>query len=113
MRIKHRGKITEAHKWFRNGDHPEDRCEIFTESDSGYQFWGEGQVVRYYRMPSVDGKLLCQRCGYQMHIHGYIEGDKRGAVCPGDWIVKDGNNYKSYPSGFFTEPDDLEIRGNL
>ena len=112
MKVKYKGKIVEAHRWVQNGDHPEDNCKVFNGSD-GHDFWGEGHVVRYFRnliRAEKHGTERCKHCGHQYHLHGWIESDPNKEVCPGDWIVKDGNNYKSYPSGFFSEPDDLDKR---
>ena len=116
MKIKHRGKIIEVYQWFRNGDHPEDNCILYVSPDTGLEFWGEGHVIRYFRHPGVGGKTRCKDCGHQMHIHGWIDKwlrpdrDKIDYVCPGDWIVKVGNDYESYQEGFFSEPDDLNKR---
>lgn len=117
MKIRHRGKITEAYQWWRNGDHPDDHCEVH-RGTNGLDFWGEGKVVRYYRHPDVPGHTICEECGFQMHLHGWIEEsfpdedreEHHLWVCPGDWIVKEDNNYKVYRKGFFSEVDDLDKR---
>ena len=108
MRIQYLGKITEAYQWWRNGDHPNDNCTVYKGED-GLQFWGSGNVVQYYRYPNTPSAKRCTTCGYQMHIHGWIEGENK-AVCPGDWIIKNKNNYKSYNKGFLSEADDLDKR---
>jgi len=67
----------EAHQWFKNGDHPED----------GRSDW-EGNVVRYYRNPSINGQIECLKCRDIMHNHGWIDTLEGGhIVCPGDWVV--------------------------
>lgn len=115
MIVRHLGKRIEIHQWFRNGDHPDDNCNVFRGED-GLDFWGEGHVVRYFRHPQVKGDKKCGHCGYQMHLHGWIEEwltpnrDEIFYVCPGDWIVKEENNYKSYHQGLFSEVDDLDKR---
>lgn len=68
-----------AHRWRRNGDHPD---------DGGAET--EGKVVRYYRNPYDSGSRPCLVCGALMHDHGWLDDgdDGDGAmVCPGDWIV--------------------------
>lgn len=82
-----RFSITEAVRWFKNGDHPSDNCKMFLDSD-GTPFSGEGKVVRYFRDPSTDPNTVCHKCGYTMHKHGFLDVPPNGfAVCPGDWIV--------------------------
>lgn len=110
--------VVEAHRWFKNGDHPEDKCEsVVVGLDV---FLSEGRVVRYFRRPDVPGEKICQHCGVQMHDHGWIdttEGDS--VVCPGDWIIT-GTAGELYPCkpGIFAavyEPvedaDDTEKEG--
>lgn len=78
----------EAHQWFKNGDHPGDDCETFVDSETGKPFQGEGKIVRYYRTPDLDGQNACEKCGYIMHDHGWIDVPTDGhIVCPGDLIV--------------------------
>ena len=88
----------ESHQWFKNGDHPEDNCEIFNAGNGPFQ--GEGKVVRYYRHPFVDTLLSCPKCGNIMNLHGWIDTEEEGFnVCPGDWIVTAGkDNYYPYGS---------------
>lgn len=97
-------------QWFKNGDHPQDDCEIFTSSTTGRPFQGEGKVVRYYRDPDDDGFRNCPECGNIMHLHGWIDSalNDSGAsytVCPGDYIVQiQGNEfYPAEPSQFEAE----------
>ena len=79
--------VVAASQWFKNGDHPEDATETFTDDD-GKPFQGEGHVVRYYRRPECDGQNVC-RCESIMHLHGWIDTPEGGhTVCPGDWIIK-------------------------
>jgi len=81
--------VIEATQWFKNGDHPEDNREEFTDPDTGKPFLGEGKVVRYFRRPDVFGDSLCSECGVPFHIHGWIDTLEDGhRVCPTDWIIK-------------------------
>jgi hypothetical protein len=76
----------EAHRWFRNGDHPEDG-----PPDQ------EGKVVRYWRRPDTPGPTSCPQCGAAMHDHGWIDTLEDGhRVRPGDWIVT-GSFNERYP----------------
>jgi len=89
-------KVVEAIRWFKNGDHPEDRTETFK---SGLF---EGKVVRYYRRPDVSGFKVCESCGSEMHDHGWIDGNNDGQqVCPGDYIVDLNGEYLSVPPNIF------------
>ena len=62
----------------------------------------EGAVVRYYRHPGVVGETNC-RCGFIMHVHGWIDTLEGGhTVCPGDWIITGvkGERYPCKPDIF-------------
>ena len=78
--------VIEAIQWFKNGDHPEDNsCPISPENNN----LSEGEIVRYYRTPDLDGQNECKYCGDIMHNHGWIEDLEGGhIVCPGDFIIK-------------------------
>ena len=94
--------VVEASQWFKNGDHPEDGCEIF-HTKEGKTFYGEGKVVRSYRHPKGDGEDVCLFCNSTMHVHGWIdtlEGDRN--VCVGDWIITEvkGEYYPCKPAIF-------------
>lgn len=87
MKFRKKPVVIEATQWFQNGDHPKDNCGTFTGSD-GEPFQGEGEVVRYYRTPALDGETTCKQCGQTMHFHGWIDTLEGGhIVCPGDWII--------------------------
>ena len=74
--------IVEAHRWFQNGDHQLDEYERGTVN--------EGKLVRRYRTPDLDGLKECEKCGYLMHDHGWIDNPHGGhTVCPGDWVIQD------------------------
>lgn len=103
MMAKYRKKpvVIEAVQWFKNGDHPEDDCEMVHPDESSITqfepFLSEGKVVRYFRRPDISGDTLCPECGTPFHNHGWIdtlEGCHR--VCPADWIIK-GVKGERYP----------------
>jgi hypothetical protein len=86
MLFRKRGIIIEAHRWWRNGDHPDDGVNR-----------NEGLVVHLYRRPDIDAETVCGTCGYMMKEHGWIDAENNGyIVCPGDWIVTD-RDYGYYP----------------
>lgn len=72
--------VIEATQWFRNGDHPKDK--------SIGKPLSEGEVVRRYRRPELNGQNKCSQCSCIMHDHGWIDTIEGGhIVCPGDWII--------------------------
>ena len=84
----------EAVQWFKNGDHPEDACELVTPTPNSRTqfepFLSEGKIVRYYCRPEPEhgGQTTCKNCGDIMHNHGWINTLEGGhIVCPGDWII--------------------------
>lgn len=81
--------IIEATQWFRNGDHPKDNVfRKFEDTRKTPVLAREGEIVRYYRNPKLDGQSDCNHCKYKMHNHGWIETLEGGhIVCPGDWII--------------------------
>lgn len=86
--------IFEATQWFMNGDHPKDR------SEPGGR---EGQVVRYFRRPDIEGGTVCRQCPAIMHLHGWIDTKEGGhIVCPGDWVITgvQGERYPCKPDIF-------------
>ena len=88
-------KLTRIYQWYTNGDHPDDKCILYTDSD-GTPFLGEGNIVRRYRHPEIKGSSHCSKCGNIMHLHGWIDqGEEGRTVCPGDYIVKINKQY--YP----------------
>ena len=97
-------ETVEAHRWFKNGDHPGDYAkdrEGFKDGEPGVHVYTadfcrehqwEGEVVRYFRRPDVKGTDICHRlgCGRTMHDHGWIDqGGEGDVVCPGKWVVGD------------------------
>lgn len=105
--------VIEAAQWFKNGDHPLDYSKThdgFAEGELvqfGPEYrkerqW-EGDIVRYYRDPGVDGNTTCKHCGDIMHNHGWIDTLEGGhIVCPGDWIITgvQGEHYPCKPDIF-------------
>ena len=94
--------VVEATQWFKNGDHPEDKC-YYVDDKSPDRFLSEGKVVRYYRNPDDDGQRKCEHCGRIMHDHGWIDTLEGGHnVCPGDWIITGiaGEKYPCKPDIF-------------
>lgn len=76
-------------QWFRNGDHPGDKCNTLEISKAQKPLLSEGSVVRYYRHPSISGSDVCKFCSCTMHDHGFIDSGSSGwTVCPGDYIVQ-------------------------
>ena len=94
----------EATQWFKNGDHPEDDVyRVFEDTGLIPTKPREGDVVRYYRTPDLDGQNVCGYCGKIMHVHGWVETLEGGHIaCPGDWIVTglEGEYYPVKPSIF-------------
>lgn len=71
--------VVDAEQWFKNGDHSQDNCH-----------YDEGKLVRYFRRPDIEGTYPCDRCGKNMHNHGWIDTLEAGhTVCPSDWIIRD------------------------
>ena len=85
--MKFRKKVVvEAHQWFKNGDHPDDALP--PKKENAGPFTQEGMIVRYYRVPHLDGQTRCPHCNEIMHLHGWIDTIEGGhTVCPGDWII--------------------------
>ena len=78
-------------QWFRNGDHPLDYANSSPEV-AGPEH--EGQVVKYFRHPYIDGQSICKECGNAMQDHGWLDDTGDGeVVCPGSWIVKRADGY--------------------
>lgn len=111
----------DADQWFSNGDHPDDyKNEIvdhFSEEKRVYSSefqidnnW-EGQVVRFYRHPDVDGNSQCRHCFEKMYVHGWIDTLEGGhIVCPGDYIITgvEGERYPCKPGIFLKTYDPAE-----
>lgn len=89
MKFRKKPVVIEATQWFKNGDHPKDDCmRPYEDTGKIPDEMREGKIVRYYRHPDVDGMSLCSKCGYIMHVHGWIDTLEDGHnVCPGDWVI--------------------------
>lgn len=115
MKYRKKPVIIEATQWLKNGDHPND----YDQEKAGYEngelrTWTgvevkskdwEGQIVRYFRRPDVDGQRACEKCGQSMRVHGWIDTLEGGhIVCPGDWIITGvkGDRYPCKPDIFET-----------
>jgi hypothetical protein len=115
MKYRKKPIVVEATQWFKNGDHPLDYSEIhngfengelrqFTPKERKEKQW-EGDIVRYYRTPDIDGQIVCKHCGDIMHNHGWIDTLEGGhIVCPGDYIIT-GVKGEHYPC----KPDIFEL----
>jgi hypothetical protein len=88
--------LTEAHQWFKNGDHPDDMVGEILHDPWARHGQGddyerlEGLVVRFFRLPPPGprGVDIHEVCGRTWHDHGWIDTLEGGHnVCPGDWIA--------------------------
>ena len=94
MKYRKKPVVVDATQWFENGDHPKDNTPYKDR---------EGAVVRYYRIPALDGTKHCKHCAHTMHVHGWIDTLEGGhIVCPGDWIITgvQGEHYPCKPDIF-------------
>lgn len=104
MHFRKKPIAIEAFRWFKNGDHPDDRVgEIIADpmypNDRSKDYERlEGRVVRFFRRPepTYSGELVHEfsTCGHTWHDHGWIDtpdGDGGIPVCPGDWIITRAN----------------------
>lgn len=113
MKFRKKPVVIEATQWFKNGDHPLDysrdhdgfvdgELTVITAEYRKANGW-EGDIVRYFRHPSVLGDRLCEQCGNRMRDHGWIDTLEGGHnVCPGDWIITSvaGEHYPCKPRIF-------------
>ena len=100
MKFRKKPVVIDAHRWFKNGDHPNDyavsvdgfengELRTFSGDERKANGW-EGSIVRYYRHPNGDGSLLCSHsdCKKPMRDHGWIDTLEGGhVVCPGDYVI--------------------------
>ena len=105
--------VIQAHRWFKNGDHPLDHAEpvegyeggmlkTFSPEHRKANDW-EGSIVRRFRRPDIAGTAECRHCGGLMGNHGWIDTLEGGhIVCPGDWIITGvkGEHYPCKPDIF-------------
>lgn len=74
MKYRKKPIVVEATQWFKNGDHPQDNIfRPFEDTGKIPIEPREGEVVRYYRTPELDGQNNCEKCGNIMHLHGWID----------------------------------------
>ena len=107
MKFRKKPVVIEATQWFKNGDHPYDDLRLLDASHGGQRktVETEGKVVRYFRHPdkAYAGERHCQKCGRNMHVHGWIDTlEGWHIVCPGDWIITGvkGERYPCKPDIF-------------
>lgn len=86
MKVRKIPIVVDAHRWFKNGDHPLDSLPPTDKIIGGER--SEGKLVRYFRHPNIKGTKTCEYCGLPMYDHGWIDTFASGyVVCPGDWII--------------------------
>ena len=104
MKYRKKPIIIEASQWFKNGDHPLDNVmRPFEDTGLLPKYPREGEIVRYFRHPSITGQHLCPLCGKMFNDHGWIDTLEGGHnVCPGDWIITGikGEHYPCKPDIF-------------
>jgi hypothetical protein len=84
--------VTEAHRWVRNGDHPNDESTYLPIPNDGtvaMERLTEGKVVGHWT--EGDPASLHDRCSSPLANHGNLGGEM---VCPGDWIVTTKSGYE-------------------
>jgi hypothetical protein len=120
-KYRKRPVVVEATQWFKNGDHPLDyatetqgleggKMRSYSPEERRGNGW-EGEVVRYFRHPLVDGTRPCAHCGLTMHEHGHIDTLEGGhVVCPGDWVITGvkGEHYPCKPDIFAATYEPVE-----
>jgi len=113
MKFRKKPVVIEATQWFKNGDHPLDYSKTHDGISGGRiiqykpeyrkEMEWEGDIVRYYRHPMINGQSSCKQCGDILHNHGWIDTLEGGhIVCPGDWIITgvQGEHYPCKPDIF-------------
>lgn len=124
MKFRKKPVVIDAVQWWKNGDHPLDYSKThvgfekgslrdFTPDERKQKQW-EGDIVRYYRKPEINGNETCKHCGNAMHVHGWIDTLEGGhIVCPGDWIITGvkGEHYPCKPDIFAATYDPVNGGG--
>lgn len=111
VKFRKRPSTIEAFQWFKNGDHPQDDpFRAFEDTGEFPTEPREGKVVRYFRLPQIQGEHICEKCGVRFHEHGFIDNPEVGiTVCPKDWVITmdDGRYFAMKPDIFSAtfEPD--------
>ena len=93
--------VVEAHQWFRNGDHPDDK--YLGPQYPAVEGEREGRLVRYFRRPDVPDGQVCEKCNHCFFAHGWVDTFEGGhIVCPGDWVITGikGEHYPCKPDIF-------------
>lgn len=112
MKYRKKAIVIEATKWMKNGDHPKDNVfRPFEDTGAIPTEPREGEIVRYFRRPDVNGLRSCEFCDDVMNKHGWIDTLEGGhIVCPGDWIITGvkGENYPCKPNIFELSYDPAE-----
>ena len=101
MKVRKIPHILDAYQWFKNGDHPHDRCDMLRIN--GRDVLNDGSVVRRYY--GVWGEHIgqCLVCGTAYNDHGKVHTPSgEQTVCPGDWIITglEGEYYPLKPAVF-------------
>lgn len=105
------GEVVTAHQWFKNGDHPGDYAQPVRELEHGHHIvyspeyqrrhdW-EGQVIRRYRHPEIDGMETCCQCGHVMQEHGMLDKPTLLVIHPGDMVVHTADGVHTIQSAYF------------
>jgi len=118
MKYRKKPIVIDATQWFKNGDHPLDYVKTdfslfrkYPPEQRKADGW-EGDLVRYYRAPGMDGLTICKHCALKMHDHGWIETLEGGhIVCPGDFIITGvaGESYPCKPEIFALTYEGIEL----
>jgi hypothetical protein len=91
----------EATKWLKNGDHPKDNVKTVAITQ-GRTVQDEGEVVRYFRHPELEGTQKCPECHCTYHDHGFLDQGPGQKVCPGSYVVTTGpDKYDVMPADIF------------
>lgn len=89
---------TEAHQWFKHGDHPTDLEEGKGPLISILETIGDGVPDGYL-------ENTCKRCSKRVGDHASIIDGPTGhvgpTVCPGDWIIEVDGVYTPFPPDQF------------
>jgi hypothetical protein len=126
MKCRKKPEFFDVTQWFENGDHPKDYADSVEGFENGElvsfsaehqkKLKWEGQVVRYYRSPDIDGLVTCKQCARIMHLHGWLDTLDGGQhVCPGDFIKTgaNGNYLRITPATFDKFYEQVFKKGGL
>lgn len=100
MKYVQKDAVVEATQWWKNGDHPQDESTL-VKVNNVQPFLSEGKVVRRFRLPGSDHKR-CETCRGLFVDHGWLDQTPAVTVCPGDYVVDNGNGtYSVFPPKSF------------